>query len=78
MQILHKGRDATPQFLTETDLVDVEEQLHNAGDKKRSTSIWDALVEEVEKKTFTSIADSEGGQSVHFQITDMDDITAEV
>lgn len=71
----------TPQFLTETDLDDVEEQLHNAGDMKRSASIWDALVEEVEKMTFTSIADSGIDPSAHFQTTDIDDldyITAEV
>lgn len=73
-QIVFQGRDATPQPLTEFDLVDIEEKYDEDDKKKRTDSLWDALVKEVTRKKFSSFIDP----SVYYRIPDMDDMTAEV
>lgn len=77
MQVFHNGREATPKSLTETDLVDIEEKLLEKS-KQRSESLWNALVEEVGKRRFTSVFESDFDPSAYFKIPDMDDITTEV
>lgn len=76
-QIIHKGRDATPQPLTVTDLTDLEEQYEDDEHKKRSESLWDALVDEVVQNRFSSFVDA-SDPDAYSKVPDMDDITADV
>lgn len=77
-QIHFNGRDATPQPLTQSDLIDIEEKYEEDDKKKRADSLWDALVEEVTKNKFLSSIASSVGPGFFHQIPDMEDITAEV
>lgn len=65
----------TPHALTETDLVDVEE-LHVSDGKGRRASVWDALVDEVTNKTFTSFV--EAGYDPTDDPSDLDNWAVEV
>lgn len=66
----------TPKPLTETDLIDVEEQ-YSEDAKKRSDSLWDVLIANIGEKKFESVADL-ADSSAYLNIPDMDDITTEV
>lgn len=76
-QIIHKGRDATPKALAVTDLLDIEEQYKEDEHKKRSESLWDALVDKVERNRFSSFVDA-SDPDAYSKVPDMDDITADV
>ena len=77
-QISHNGRDATPQPLTQSDLIDIEEKFDEDQRNKRTDSLWDTLVEEVTRKKFPTFVDTAVDPSVYYKVPDMDDITAEV
>jgi hypothetical protein len=74
-QIIYKGRDATPTPLTESDLVDIEDHYIEE-DQEKVDSLWDILVDEVERKKFQSI--KEAKLSSYFEVPDLDDIMVEV
>lgn len=71
------GRDATPTPLTETDLTDVEEQYAEVK-QKRTESLWDALVESIEKKRFSSVSKLASDPNAESLVPDLDDICNEV
>lgn len=63
--------------MTESDLVDIEENFAEDEKKQRAESLWDALIEKVWKPKaprFTIYKNS----SVLFDITDLDDVAGEV
>jgi hypothetical protein len=76
-KVTFKQRDATPKVLTESDLVDIEENILENDKKKRTNSLWDKIFEKSWKPrvpTFTQLSDTK----ILFEVADLDEITAEV
>lgn len=63
--------------MTETDLIDVEEQYAETK-QKRTSSLWDTLVESVENKTFSSSHEHLEESEEDLPLPDLDEINDEV
>jgi hypothetical protein len=62
--------------LTETDLLDLEDN-YDEQEKKKADTNWDNLLQQIGRKNVVEF-EAKGDPGAYLEVVDMDDITAEV